>query len=222
MPPEIYRRRRMAALGVILLLVLSLLGLWAALSGGSEPDKQSAPYPSSTTTSAASQTTTTSVTVKATATETVVPAESEPAVAAAPAPAPAERKATCELEDLVIGAELDQPTYAPGAQPVMKMTVENPTAADCVVDLSTLTMRFEVYDMGSNHLVWTDTDCSPPVDTGLETFAPGKTREFSATWSRLGSTPGQCEAREPVEPGAYFLHTVIGRHASAPQPFNLA
>ena len=101
------------------------------------------------------------------------------------------------------------------------MEVFNPTTADCSIDLDEEQLRFEVYKMGSNERVWADTDCYASVETGKQTFKSGETRYFQADWSRKRSEPGKCTDREDAEPGAYFLHSVIGENYSPALPFNL-
>ncbi|WP_235933538.1 hypothetical protein [Corynebacterium qintianiae] len=236
LPPEIYMRRRMAALVMILVLAgLLVWGLTAwARSGSSADDPASAtasapmeqvtteptvPAPSDddssettttgTATKTASETASESKTSEANATEST-----EPTVNAA-------AKDTCELADLEIEAQTAEPSYAVGDQPVFYMKITNPTKADCVVDLNEQKLRFEVYTMGSNQRVWSDVDCYPPVVAGEETFEPGKPRMFEARWSATGSKPGQCTNRQPVAPGAYYLHAVIGDSASNPADFTI-
>ena len=115
----------------------------------------------------------------------------------------------------------NQPSYPAGTEPVLYMEVENPTEVDCVIDLEASPLRFEVYSMGTNDRIWSDTDCNQPMLTGTETFAPGETRGFEARWSATNSAPDACENRAPVPAGSYFLHAVIGDNASDPVPFNI-
>ncbi len=226
-------RRRVAAL-VILLLVVALLvwALTAAARGGrgdggssetetaestptttlvTEPtvtvpgESESATAPSTAPTTA---TATTQVTVGATASAT--------SAVAAPA-----RTGACELKDLVITAITAQPSYAAGVQPVFQMEVDNPTDTECVIDLNKNLLRFEVYDMGTNERIWSDTDCYEPVATGIQNFPPGAKQRWEARWSVTASQPGQCSNRPAVKPGAYFLHAVIGDNASEATPFNI-
>ena len=108
-----------------------------------------------------------------------------------------------------------------GELPKFFMTVTNPTAADCKIDLDKNLLRFEVYKMADNERVWSDTDCYASVQTGSQTFPAGKDVKFEAEWSRQASKPGECTDRPVAEPGAYFAHTVIGDNSSPPQDFTL-
>ncbi|MCT1883029.1 hypothetical protein M3A76_08285 [Corynebacterium sanguinis] len=223
LPPEIYMRRRVAALVILLVLVALLVwGLTAWARSGSDageatestapatPTEQmttepTVPAPSDEETTASTTTTTEATTTSDTATPTVNAAG----------------KGTCELADLEIEAQTSEPSYAAGDQPVFYMKINNPTKAECVINLDDNQLRFEVYTMSDNQRVWSDVDCYPPVVTGEETFEPGEPRMFEARWSATGSKPGQCTNRQPVAPGAYYLHAVVGDSASNPADFTI-
>lgn len=228
LPSEIYFRRRLAAVVAILVVVgLVVAGLVAFANRGG--DETPPPSPAAETTSFAEESTPTSTETSAETSKSEEPsaelreteAETESETATSKTQAAAGRD-TCELSDLRITASTDQPSYGGNRQPTFYMSVENPTEADCVVDLSDDELRFEVYDLADNQRVWADTDCFPPVMEEEETFEAGKERSFQAVWSRLGSQPGQCDNRTPVESGAYFLHAVIGTNPSDAHPFNLS
>ncbi len=132
--------------------------------------------------------------------------------------------AACNLDSLKVEAQTDTGDYQPGQLPVFHISITNPTKADCVIDTSKDSLRFEVYSMQDNSLLWVDTDCNDPVVSGEETFKAGATRVFEAQWSRTVSAPNQCSPGERTEvpSGSYYLHGVIGNNASAPVPFNLS
>lgn len=131
------------------------------------------------------------------------------------------KKQSCELSDLQISATSDKPSYEEGQLPEFYMTVKNPTAADCTIDLRDNPLRFEVYDLSTNRRVWSDLDCNQPVDGTSRIFPAGSERYYRAVWSRTDSEPGKCGQRNPVPAGSYFLHTVIGNNPSEAHPFNL-
>nr|WP_152821748.1 MULTISPECIES: hypothetical protein [unclassified Corynebacterium] len=214
MPQEIYVRRRVAAAVLVLVAVIALIWAAVALGGGEEEDQS----PVSTATSSPQATAEPSADKTREATEP--PRETQEPSAAPSTEAAAKR--TCELSDLQITASTSQATYRQGDKPAFYMTVKNPTAADCEIDLDRETLRFEVYSMVDNARVWADVDCNPSEGSGRRSFPAGEERHFESVWSRTTSAPKQCESRAPVEPGAYYLHAVIGRHASPAQPFNLA
>ena len=227
LPEEIYKRRRVAALIIVLVLVVVLI--WAAVAafGGSseEPADTAAPAPTSadeeTSSSAApesSETVSETKTSAEGASESKA-AESEPS-SAAPTSSEAAKK-TCELADLDVRTSMLNYSVPEGELPKFFMTVTNPTAADCKIDLDKNLLRFEVYKMADNERVWSDTDCYASVQTGSQTFPAGKDVKFEAEWSRQASKPGECTDRPAAEPGAYFAHTVIGDNSSPPQDFTL-
>ncbi|MCG7235590.1 hypothetical protein [Corynebacterium sp. ACRQP] len=219
LPPEIYMRRRVAAL-VILLVVVALLvwGLSAFARSGKTDETETTPE---TVAEAPSTTLATEPTVQLSE-ESTTPSSSEaptqPTEETAAAPV---KKGSCELADLQIHASSNQPSYAVGVQPVFYMEVENPTDTDCVINLDDDLLRFEVYDMATNDRIWSDTDCYPPVAAGNVEFAPGEKRRWEARWSATASQPGQCDNRPEVKAGSYFLHGVIGENASDASPFNI-
>lgn len=225
LPEEIYVRRRVAA--VVIILVLVALLVWGLVSFANRDSEDSTPAsPTETTAAAAAATDTTEVseTSEASTSEEETEEAEEDATstrASASEEPSAEGKDTCELPDLRIAASSDRPSYGPDVQPTFYMTVTNPTDADCEIDLDDDELRFEVYDLESNARVWADTDCFPSILTGEETFPAGDERRFQAVWSRLGSQPGQCSNRQNVGSGAFFLHAVIGDNPSDAHTFNL-
>lgn len=219
-------RRRVAGLVAVLLVVSLLVWGLTALGGGRDDDSKNtaATETSSAVTSAAapstSQTAASSQTSSGGASSSSAPssgaASSEPSTAVAQPGA----KPTCELRDLQITATSDKATYG-GEQPNFFMTVDNPTAADCEINLDEQQLRFEVYSIATNERIWADTDCYPAVETGKQVFKAGQQRHFQAQWSRLGSAPQQCTGRPEVPAGGYFLHAVIGDNPSKAYTFNL-
>lgn len=226
LPEEIYVRRRVAALVILLLVVVLVIwGLTAWAKSGGAPETENAtvtqtaesapvteptvPEPSESTTSSSSSTSS-----SATATSSGTATSASPTTSAA-------AKGSCELKDLQITAATAQASFPASSEPKFYMEVRNPTDTDCVIDLNSETMRYEVYDMATNKRVWADTDCYPAVETGTKTFPAGETLTFDATWSGTASQPGQCSNRQPVAAGAYYLHGVIGNNASDAAPFNI-
>lgn len=212
-------RRRVAAL-VILLVVVALLvwGLSAFARSGKTDETENIPE---TTAEAPSTTLATEPTVQLSEESTTPTSSTEPTQPSEETAAAPVKKGSCELADLKIHASSNQPSYAVGVQPVFYMEVENPTDADCVINLDDDLLRFEVYDMATNDRIWSDTDCYPPVAAGNVEFAPGEKRRWEARWSATASQPGQCDNRPEVKAGSYFLHGVIGDNASDASPFNI-
>ncbi|MDO5513036.1 hypothetical protein [Corynebacterium sp.] len=219
LPEEIYVRRRVAAALILLVLVgLLVWGLvaFAGRGGESATTAQNTTEVTTTGTTTSRTTESTEASEDPESTEASTTASTEPEESEA-----AEPKDSCELSDLRILASSDRPSYGEGDQPTFYMTVENPTDVDCELDLDAEELRFEVYNLEDNERVWADTDCFPSVLTGDESFPAGDERRFQAVWSRMGSQPGQCNSRQDVGTGAFFLHTVIGNNASDAHTFNL-
>lgn len=127
----------------------------------------------------------------------------------------------CDLHNLRVTANSNKAYYGPGDQPSFYMSIENPTEHDCTVNLDENPLRFEVYDLNTNHRMWADTDCYPAVITGEQEFKAGQTRHFEAVWSRTNSAPGECNHRPATPAGNYFLHAVVGDNASDALTFAL-
>ena len=225
LPEEIYKRRRVAAL--IIVLVLAVVLIWAAVAAfGGNSDKSAdtaapAPTPEQTSSSAAPETSEVSSESEASAEGASESKSAEREPSSSPAASSEAAKKTCDLADLQVRTSMLNYSVPEGELPKFFMTVTNPTAADCKIDLDKNLLRFEVYKMADNQRVWSDTDCYASVQTGSQTFPAGEDVKFEAEWSRQASKPGECTDRPAAEPGAYFAHTVIGDNSSPPQDFTL-
>lgn len=123
----------------------------------------------------------------------------------------AQAKDTCDLSDLKIEASTDHFSYEEGQLPNLYMKVANPTKADCIIDLTDNVIRFEIYTMDTNQLLWSDVDCNDPAETGKQTFKANSERYFKVQWSRTSSAPNACIDREPAPAGDYYMHAAIGK-----------
>lgn len=233
LPQEVYTRRRVAALVVILVVVALFIWAVTSLFGGSGKDNNAdsvavtsttAPQETSeaAATSETSQSTESSESSESSETEESAKSSESEKASEPSTPLAADAKRTCELADLQITAIAAEDTFAPGALPVFYMRVHNPTAADCVINLDENQLRFEVYGLSTNARMWADTDCYPAVETGEQVFKSNSDRNFKAEWSRRTSKPGQCTDRQEAPTGGYYVHAVLGDNPSAPTPFNLA
>ena len=123
----------------------------------------------------------------------------------------AQAKETCDLSDLKIEASTDHFSYEEGQLPNLYMKVSNPTKSDCIIDLTDNVIRFEIYTMDTNQLLWSDVDCNDPAETGKQTFKANSERYFKVQWSRTSSAPNACIDREPAPAGDYYMHAAIGK-----------
>ena len=234
LPEKYYVRRRIAA--AVALLVVVALVIWGLVAwGGSRGDGGEEATTETTSPMAAPAAEGTEdelATEEGDAATREAPTSNEPVpedeeLPASPYPEADEEKTeepqsdTCALRDLKITASSDQPTYAAGDLPTFYMSVENPTEADCEIDLDEQTLRFEVYDLATNERVWSDVDCYDAIESGEETFEADDSRYFEAVWSGTVSAPGQCTDRPEVAGGSYFLHAVVGDNPSPAHTFNL-
>lgn len=250
LPEKYYQRRRAAAVVVIVLVVVLLVWVLTSVVGGNdepeqddadtaaagqttslaapaaEPEESSSPVSSEPAAASESESESESAGQDedgdAESPYPDAPESSAPERSTEPSVRVDEARTSCELRDLLITASSDQATYPAEAQPTFYMTVANPTAADCEIDLDEDSLRFEVYDLATNERIWSDTDCFEPVESGEQTFESGSERYFEAVWSRRASAPGQCNARPAVSSGSYFLHAVVGANPSPAHTFNLA
>lgn len=219
LPDYIYRRRRYAALLALLVVVALAVLLMSSLGGGKDSNEA---QPAQT--SAFDRTTPTptpEVSPTAGATSAVAAPSDSPSASPSPSPLPAAKKTSCAVEDLIVEARANQPTFGGDERPTFYLTVKNPTQADCKVDLRKDGLKFEVYDLANNHRIWGDTDCNASEDTSERVFPAGQERHYEAIWSRTTSAPNQCDNRQPVPAGSYFLHTLVGQNHSEAFTFNL-
>lgn len=221
----------MAALAILLVVIALIIWAVVAIGGGSSDNTEQDQSTNAAVTSAVESskpvdlgTSSTSATTSASdsASEASTAKETTSKDPQASTKVAADAKKTCELKDLVITANTNNSSFAAGEQPELFMTVHNPTAVDCEINLEENVLRFEVYDLATNARIWSDVDCNPAIEDGTSVFPAGKDRYFQATWSRTNSAPGQCDNRQAVPAGAYYLHTVVGTNPSAAVTFNLA
>ena len=228
LPEEIYMRRRVAALVIVLAVVARLV--WAltsfARSGSSDDEPTTSALPTTLVTTptepdpgAAKESTE--------ATETESSEDFDPtAKQEHPADEELAAKNACELSDLQLTIQSNKTNFDvndPKDQPELNVQVKNPTGADCVINTNDEKLRFEVYSIAREGFqpVWGDTDCYEPVINGEQTFAAGESRTFRATWSRLASAPGQCSNRQAVPAGAYVVTATLGNNHAEGVTFNI-
>ncbi|RVW00577.1 hypothetical protein [Rhodococcus xishaensis] len=205
LPPEVYWRRRLVALGVLVVVIALIVWIISAVTGGgsSEP-------------AAAADT--------AEPTEASTPTESSDATEASEAAAPEPIDAApvyCEDQSLAIKATPDLPQYSVGQEPSFTIAITNIGTAKCERDLGSGLQQVLVYTLDGNERLWSNTDCYPYGEPGVEVLEPGGQRFFTIRWSGTTSDPGCLTTRNQVQPGAYTLVAQLGELRSSPEPFNL-
>lgn len=251
LPEEIYRRRRIAGLAIAIVVVLLLVWFFSAVFGGNDDQNAQSTADSSAANQSATATVAREhkdaadkdaddaandsaakeaddIDAADDAKQADRPRKDEDKNSAHERPSPyaeadetTAAASTCDLHNLRVTANSNQAYYGPGEQPSFYMSIDNPTEHDCTVNLDENPLRFEVYDLNTNHRMWADTDCYPAVITGEQEFKAGQTRHFEAVWSRTNSAPGECNHRPATPAGDYFLHAVVGDNASDALTFAL-
>lgn len=223
LPPEIYRRRRIAAVVGLLVILLVLVLIVRAISGGGGSDDTAGG--SSVPATAAAHSTDADVTTSGEGRDGASSRSTQKSETSTreTTSSSAEPGAQCPLDDLHIAVQSDAPTYAAGQLPDFYLTVNNPTGADCTLDLSAHPMSFEVFTLSDYARVWADTDCNDPTMSGSVDLGSGETRNFVLNgWSRTTSTPEGCTNRTDAGTGAFLLYGHLGDRTTEPQTFNLA
>ena len=203
-PPlrPVYRRRRLIA-GVVLLLVLAVafggfLAVSSAMSGGPSSGGQpsGAAAPESQPTASASGSPTASGDPSASATATSGDG--------------------CEQNLVVVTAATDQQVYAAGEKPLLSLTVTNNNKVPCEVNIGTSQMEYMITS-GSDR-IFSSKDCQAESTDLMKTIAPGKSETANFPWQRNRTVQG-CEPVEakPGAGGAYYVFTARLANKTSPK-----
>lgn len=200
--PAVYRRRRLAA-GLLALLVIGLV-VWlvAAPPWRSVPTAQTTPDSAAPSTAAAPSS-----------------AASTPSTSSSPVPSatPTQSAATgpveCSAADLTVEALSDKSEYGQGENPQLSIRLTNTSANPCTLNVGTSAQSFTV--TSGTDVWWRSTDCqSEPSDLEV-TLAAGQVVTSAAplTWDRTRSSVSTCDAERPYAPtggATYHLSVSIG------------
>lgn len=203
LPAAVYWRRRLLVLSVLVLIILAIV---YACTGGSEAGDQAEPAPSDPETGSptATATTTPSRTVTPTPTAFTLP------VAAATGPC-----TNSELE-LTAVANPSNPTVGVGADFTLK--IKNISNRTCVRDIGGAMQ--ELMLRRGDVIVWSSDDCGANNDHFDEQFAPGHERTFTRRWdgyvTRSGSGEPACGLAVKPDTGSYELVARLGDLTSTP------
>lgn len=186
-PPNVYWRRRVVAL-VLLVLVVALL-VWGirALMGAMSGD--STATPSATATAEAP---TTAATATATGTETA--AGDSPAACADDA---VKVSATSSAREAAVADPLD-----------VGMTIENVGDTPCQLDAGSANLEIKITS-GSDQ-VWSSDDCQAEGENRMTTVNPGDTLESSVPWNGVRSAQGCPTGLNDLKPGTYQVRARVG------------
>ncbi|WP_039775748.1 hypothetical protein [Nocardia cerradoensis] len=210
LPPEIYWRRRLLAIGA--LIVALALVIWLALmllrSGGDDKDPKAAAAASTSAKAAASTT--------ADPSGSKVPASGTVNSTASGVPAP------CPDQSLAVKVTVGQPTYKAGDQPVITIVLTNISTAACSRDMGSGLQQVWVQSLDGQRKLWSNTDCDQGGPADVRALNGGQQAAFTLTWSGTTSQPGCAGDRVPVPAGGYAVVAQFGSVRSAPETFNIA
>lgn len=244
LPPEIYWRRRVLAVGVGAVVLALVVWLVLSLTGGSDD-------PEAENTAAAVDITSTTTTPSTTpvdssaagtgggagggtgagggsgsgggsgaggGTEGASPSETTGSgTAVVPVAA-----GQCPDQSLAVRVTADQPNYRVGDEPAFTIVITNIGTDRCERDLGAGLQQVMVYSLDGETRLWSNADCFPESTADLRALEPGDQAAFSVKWSGTTSAPGCQAPREPVGPGAFSVVGQLGGLRSTPEPFNIA
>lgn len=214
LPSEVYWRRRLIVLGVV---VLALVFLVAQCSGGgkagdttkasSTASKSTGPAPKSPTKSAAKPTAKSSTQASAAApTKAAVSKATVPApVTSSPAASPS-AAAPAPCKGLQASVKANATRYSAGINPVITLSIKNPGATACARDISAAATELKITS-GSDR-IWSSDDCSKPGPGKLTVLKPGEIRTVPVSWNRKRSKTGTDCVGADAKIGQY---KVVGR-----------
>ena len=222
LPPEIYRRRRMLAIGVTALVVAIIVAVVAVVvanvTGDTKTEQKHTP-------SAAPPTPLPGETPKVKS-PVLPPAPQAPPPTVTPTaavtPPPLLKEGDdCPDSTLAVKGITSQPNYVVGDQPKFTMVVTNIGLVACKRDVGAAALAAYVYGL-DNQRLWSNLDCAPSNETLVKTFNPGEQVTTEVTWTGMGSAPNCPLPRQPIGPGTYNLVVQLGNLRSATMPFVIA
>lgn len=209
--PEVFLKRRMIALGSLVVALLLVVCLIVFFSGkkNDHPPTQVSPAPASTI-------------------PTIMPSLPGQPVASASAPsAPAPpimpSADYCTNSQIAVYVSPDKPEYAPEEQPQFTIVVTNIGTVTCTRDLGTGVQKVIVDSNNTDKPVgvWSNSDCSQQPGVDMRQLKPGQQETFKIAWTKYDSVPQCTTERKLVPPGKYSVQAQLGDKASEFTPFVL-
>ena len=218
LPDHVYRRRRLVALSVLVLLALFLvggftMGIRAVTSSGSG-DEDPAPAPAS---AASTQVTANPDQKFADFTPRPSPSGSGSA-APSSSPSTSSTPQACGT-NLKVTASTDKETYATKEEPVLVMTLENTGDNQCTVNAGSKQMAF-VVTSGSD-TVFDSRHCAAPGEDKTVTLDAGQKETSRLTWNRVRTAEGCPAGQAEALAGYYNLTASLGEDSSPQVAFVL-
>ncbi len=186
--PAVYRRRRLAAGLLALLVIGSSCGSWRA-PVACRSHRETTSDPAASTPSAAAATT--------------APAASETpsaAPSASPTPTAPAGPVECTAADISVAALSDKSEYGQGENPQLSIKLTNTSANPCTMNVGTSAQSFTV--TSGSDVWWRSTDCQAEPSDMEVTLAAGQVVTSSAplTWDRTRSSVNSCGGERPYAP----------------------
>ncbi|MEV6274337.1 hypothetical protein [Nocardia sp. NPDC051832] len=217
LPPEIYWRRRVFAIGILVvaIAVVIWLAVMIARGGGGAGDPKAAAASATTSAKQAGEN-------KPSYTTDAGAASAAPTSSAPASGSPVAAQGQCSDQSLAVKVTVEQPTYKSGEQPVFGIVITNISATACSRDVGSGLQQISVYSLDGQKRLWSSTDCYPDGQPDVRTLNRGEQAAFQVTWSGSTSQPSCAGARVPVQSGAYSVVAQLGSVRSAAEPFNIA
>ncbi|MDI3329895.1 MAG: hypothetical protein QJR09_04040 [Micrococcus sp.] len=225
--PEVYRRRRLVALVLLVLVVAILVGLVAWIVSLFRPagDDQASGTGAGGTPSVTALASPAGADGTGGAAAPGAPTEEPPPTGAASDPASPSAAdgslsaGACQPGDLVISAATDRQSYPEGENPVLELRVDNTGNEPCQANLGTSQQVFTVYS-GSDRIFSTQ-DCQVDGEDAMMEISPDQQERSRFTWPRVRSAPDCAEVGSEPRSGTYRLEVSLGELNAQPVSFTL-
>lgn len=199
---KVYRRRRIVALVLVLLVVGGLVWGGFAVAGlvGSMFDggpEQGGPVATEASTAPATG------------------QAKDPAKGGTP---PA---AVCDEAGIKVSAAVDKPAYGPDEKPVLTLKVSNTGKAPCDINVGTSQMEYQI--TSGNDIIFNSKFCQAEATDLVKNLAPGASETANLEWQLNRTVPGCGKvSSEPGRGGAtYALVATLGKWSSDKVTFTL-
>lgn len=192
--PAVYRRRRLVAILLLLVLVGGIAwGVWAL----TRPGDDTAPEPTATT-----------------STEENTPVPEGDAVDQGDSEEEEPGVPTCAPNELTLLAKTDKQEYQAGESPQLSLELTNTSDTDCILNVGTSVQQFTV-SSGSDTW-WRSTDCQGETADAVVTMEAGQVlaSETPLAWDRTRSSADTCDTEDrpqaPSGGASYHLTVKLG------------
>lgn len=199
---SVYVRRRLAVLGILVAIIIAIVLIIVLPGRSARPDAdasgaQKVDVPSD-------------ITAQEQAKQESAMKEGEPR--------------ECAQARVMVTSLVNHDSYDPGELPELSLSVENTSETECVIDLGTAAMSFEI--SSGDDIVWRSSDCQTDQTKRPIILEPGKPLETEPiVWDRTRSDPETCDiTRDDAfgEGSTYHLRTaVVGTTSKASAQFLL-